>query len=548
MMNMIESIEKNPFRILGVYADASASEMKRNETKIRRFLEVGKSISFPTDELGGIGEVERTVESVDFAVACLNMPQEKLKHALFWYVKEDSLDHNTSISSLLSNNVEQAILRTLEMLHGYSSRTKFEEAIVGNDVLDESALVNLYLEELSHVVDASKILSIMNNSIYMDDCAYLKSKIIGKPIDIITAEISASKIVDRNDPQLCLRVGKKLITSTKKALTELKAILGKEDMQFQMTADALAKQILQLGINYYNGTKDDDSIEQALKIQQYALSLACGKVVKDRCQQNVDILLKHQKEVAPAEVRTEDKAIEALLADFCKKPDKISFSIELLNECKPCLQRIKEKIGVSNVYYLRISTKVVGNALHNLIEEVNEVQKTNEFKLPSGETVDMDLLLGEDARRAKLNRIKDALRSAWKAMEIMDTFDMESDFRSNRYNPNQSTLKGLCNQVGISTYSSVSSRTSSSSSVSSNSSQKSTSHKDEDLTLGESIAIIVIIHVVWGIIAVCTKGRYDTGIEAFFMGMFAGIAGWILPINFLGYYLLNWIWKGIKNS
>lgn len=49
---MIDIIQNNPFRILGVYSDASAAEIKRNETKIRRFLEVGKTATFPTDDLG----------------------------------------------------------------------------------------------------------------------------------------------------------------------------------------------------------------------------------------------------------------------------------------------------------------------------------------------------------------------------------------------------------------------------------------------------------------------------------------------------------------
>ena len=31
----------------------------------------------------------------------------------------------------------------------------------------------------------------------------------------------------------------------------------------------------------------------------------------------------------------------------------------------------------------------------------------------------------------------------------MDTFDMESDFKTNRYNPNRSTLKRICEQLSI---------------------------------------------------------------------------------------------------
>lgn len=39
--------------------------------------------------------------------------------------------------------------------------------------------------------------------------------------------------------------------------------------------------------------------------------------------------------------------------------------------------------------------------------------------------------------------------SAWEAILLMDTFDMESDFKTNRYNPNRSTLKRICEQLSI---------------------------------------------------------------------------------------------------
>lgn len=43
------------------------------------------------------------------------------------------------------------------------------------------------------------------------------------------------------------------------------------------------------------------------------------------------------------------------------------------------------------------------------------------------------------------------MREAWKATMIMDGFDMEADYKAKRYNENRSTLKRLCEQLGVST-------------------------------------------------------------------------------------------------
>lgn len=66
---------------------------------------------------------------------------------------------------------------------------------------------------------------------------------------------------------------------------------------------------------------------------------------------------------------------------------------------------------------------MVGNALHNVIEEVNDIQNsasTNQYIRMCGS-------------------FEDSLEAAWKAMLIMDKFDMESEFKVH-YNHNRDTL------------------------------------------------------------------------------------------------------------
>ena len=163
------------------------------------------------------------------------------------------------------------------------------------------------------------------------------------------------------------------------------------------------------------------------------------------------ILQKIIDELPPKEVMAEDRAIKAELSKFVKLPDKITYAVALLNNTKPHLQKIKSKLGVTNSYYLKLSTQIVGNALHNVVEEVNAVQQGNVVELDNGLTIDLDSLMTPDDRRAKYNRIKSTVREAWNATILMDGFDMEPSFKSH-YNDNRNTLKSMCNQMGISTY------------------------------------------------------------------------------------------------
>ena len=116
----------------------------------------------------------------------------------------------------------------------------------------------------------------------------------------------------------------------------------------------------------------------------------------------------------------------------------------MLNNTRPHLQAIKRKLGTSNEYYLKISSQVVGNALINIIAEVNEAQSS----------------LGnahygrDNATNALVHLaivVKPVVGKAWEATMIMDTFDMEYDFKAKKYNENRSILKELCEQLGVST-------------------------------------------------------------------------------------------------
>lgn len=210
-----------------------------------------------------------------------------------------------------------------------------------------------------------------------------------------------------------------------------------------MVADKLGLEILQCGIDYFNDSEELDAAQKAMSLQKYAKSIVVGQMAKDRCKENVDILQKIIDNLPPSEVFAEDRAIREELRKYCSLPDKICHAITLLKNTKPHIQSIKRKLGVSNSYYLKISTQVVGNALSNIIAEVNDAQSI--FNVDKNDrNAALAAILG-------ITHVKTVLEEAWKATKIMDGFDMEADYKNGSYSENRSVLKGLCEQLGVST-------------------------------------------------------------------------------------------------
>lgn len=210
-----------------------------------------------------------------------------------------------------------------------------------------------------------------------------------------------------------------------------------------MIADKLGLEILQCAIDYFNDSEEPDAAHKAMSLQKYAKSIVVGQMAKDRCKENVDILQRIIDNLPPSEVFAEDRAIHEELRKYCLLPDKICHAVTLLNNTKPYIQSIKRKLGVSNAYYLKISTQIVGNALSNVIAEVNEAQS-----IFSADKDDPNAAL---AAILGITHVKSVLEEAWKATRLMDGFDMESDYKNDRYNKNRSILIELCEQLGVST-------------------------------------------------------------------------------------------------
>ena len=447
-------LRNNPYRLLGVYSNSPTKERLANHNRMKAFLKVGKTVSFPLDLPQYLSAIQRTEASVMDAEAQLTLPKDQLLYAQFWFVKATHLDEvafnhlfageidkaeeiwqKKDTASSLQNRIVCALMRedyrravtcaeTLYENPLYSNQ--FVSAILGTDGnADIGSLAFRFLDELCDEVGANKLLPFINDDAWE---SHVEEKAVKSLVDSIQDAIAIAKRSKEKGAEARLNAGEALRENTRSAFQQLKGFLSATDLQYQMIADKLGLEILQCGIDYFYGSDEPEAAHKAMDLQKYAQSIVVGQMAKDKCEENVDILQKIIEALPPSEVLAEDCAIKEELHKYCKLPDEICYAVTLLNKTKPHLQAIKNKLGSNNKYYLKISTQIVSNALHNLIEEVNATQKQ-----ATSET-------------------KKALREAWKTTLIMDTFDMEQDFKNNRYASNRSVLKDLYERYNVASH------------------------------------------------------------------------------------------------
>ena len=535
-------LKNNPYRLLGVYTNSPTKERLANHNRMKAFLKVGKSVSFSLDLPQYLQPINRTDTLVADAEAKLTLPKEQILHAQFWFIKMTPLDEvafnhlfageidkaeeiwqKRECLSALQNRIVCALIRKkynfalmcAEVLYGNTQYlNQFVSTIIGTGGnFDVSSLAFSFLDILCDEIGASKLLPFITNSSWKE---HLGEKAVKPLINSIQEAINIAQKTKGKGSNARLNAGEALRRNTRNAILQLKGFLSTKDLQYQMIADKLGLEILQCGIDYFNDSEEPDAAHKAMSLQKYAKSIVVGQMAKDRCKENVDILQRIIDNLPPSEVFVEDRAIHEELRKYCLLPDKICHAVTLLNNTKPHIQSIKRKLDVSNSYYLKISTQVVGNALSNIIAEVNEAQS-----IFSADKDDPNATL---AAILGITHVKSVLEEAWKATKIMDGFDMESEYKNGRYNENRSILKGLCDQLGVSTsaytssssssrttqrsqtsttrpYSSTSNRTSANRQTTSTNSSNSSNSSDD--TPWGCIAVIAIGIIIF-LISICS--------------------------------------------
>ena len=238
-----ELLTLNPFRVLGVYCNASQREIQSNAARIKRFLEIGKQPSFPTDFDEVLPTLERTQEMVDKALSQISQPKEKLAYALFWFAKpccaqhrqaenllrngkagegykclaDDCGDIRTMIAPFLilagqHENIGDEFMTLVKLGYDFywnrKENTDSNEISLVTTLIEEICGENFYMsEDDSQILFLEQMMTFVN-PVHLWACAddadlspnvtdYLFTKSIGQNIERINTQIAAAKAVNK---------------------------------------------------------------------------------------------------------------------------------------------------------------------------------------------------------------------------------------------------------------------------------------------------------------------------------------------------------------
>ena len=450
-------LQNNPYRLLGVYSNSPTKERLANHNRMKAFLKVGKPVSFPLDLPQYLSSINRTEVSITDSDAKLTLPKDQILYAQFWFVKMTPLD-DVAFNHLIAGEIDKAedIWRKRECASSLQNRivcalmrgkyagaislaetlycntqyiNQLVAAVVGMEGnINVSDLTFSFIDVLCDEIGANNLLSFITNATWKD---YIKDKAVKPIISHIQDAIDVAHKSKGKGPAARLEEGRTLMRSTKDMLSDLRRLLSVSDIQYEVIADKLAQEILQCGIDYYNNTNDDDAPHNAMILQKYALSVAVGNLVKNRCKENVDTLEKVGPEYA---VRNEIKFLMNIIKQLRGEGGHDKYSIimfglvhsisdvqGLVVKSIPYINRMEEKLGSSDDLYIKVTSAVVSAAVNAIVEIIN-MKQVSAF--------------------GNANGLKPVISAAISAMGIIGNIEMDTMTRQ-YYNSNNSTLVSM---------------------------------------------------------------------------------------------------------
>lgn len=330
----MQKINNNPFRVIGVVANSTAREIQSRKGKIHAYSRVGKEISSDYD-FKFLEPISRREEDLTKAFSEIEQHKNIIDHSLFWFTNLNAIDE-TAIQHLISGNKDKAIEIWEKITEGkdissrnYSafnnigtlyfiekSEEKLKQAIeykikliqsehfqefvhtVADEMytIDSQKQVQLFIDELLKQLNgkystAQKIALFDGNPSVKN---YLSGKFTEEPLHKIETQIEQSKKIRENNKIKAYSIGSELFTNVKNDLTQLKSILGVNDLKYKNISDKVAKELLQCSIDYFNESQDRDLdtnyLEEAMSLANTAQSVAVNRLTQDRIKDNIATL------------------------------------------------------------------------------------------------------------------------------------------------------------------------------------------------------------------------------------------------------------------
>ena len=522
-------IVQNPYYKIGVWANSGQRDLTKQKSKILTYNKVGKPIDF-IDTFQILGTPDRSSESLEKAFSDIESGKNKVFHGLFWFIKHSNFDEIaidnlkagapkkaydiwnkitsnkpvTSSNYTAYNNLGTLMLgakysNETNITQGYRKGIALKEAFISSSyfsgychqVADETYLANSenelvsFLDEVINSIKRNNSLTERQPYLFISQInqrlkSFVSQHLVSNEIDYINSQIQKCKSLTQSNPENSVLHAKDLISNVKPKLSELSAIIGRESLKYSLTADKLAKEVLNSGIvqfkefseneDEYNGNLGAD----VLKLFKFAQSTSTNDQTRERIDENIRGITEWIESADEREkgnrIKDELDLLVGHLEDFQSEPDSISNAELLLERCKPLLRTIKTELGYDDALYIKWSSIIVKVVQGMVVSVFNDTQTMLLLAIDPGKVDQqavVDLAIRKFGGHGNIHdyqfqqlftdpytareKFQSAVSGAYRLMQELNEMDMDYELR-NQFHNNFSTIKSFASQLGISSY------------------------------------------------------------------------------------------------
>ena len=335
-MRIQDYIQNNPFRGMGVATSDSSATLSSNNSRMKAYAAIGKSVSFPMDMDVVFGAKADRSQSLQLSyMSSLSVPADRLRYGLFWFMNITDADAR-ALSVLrqtgdllearrlwedgeqnMSALQNQLVCCLLKDPRSYSKAIQIASRLYqrygaeliqtisnGFDVITPDKLLPMLLEE---IVVAS------DGDCWWWDKAVKRSGIVH--IDELWTEAKATFLVTKIQQALNVAQSSECRTSqahydiaydlmkqTEPLLRTLKALSDTHPVllsRYSTVAEVVGEFVLENEIQYYNHIGwFSGKADKVLPLERFCYRYAATVRFKDRCRLNINITM-GRKEDAP---------------------------------------------------------------------------------------------------------------------------------------------------------------------------------------------------------------------------------------------------------
>ena len=335
-MKIKDYIQNSPFRGMGVATSDSSATLSSNNSRMKVYASIGKSVSFPMDmDIVFGAKADRSQSSLVSYMSSLSVPADRLRHGLFWFMNLTETDahaltllrqtgdllearklwedgeqdmsslQNQLVCCLLKDprSYSKAIQIASHLYERYGSEL-IQTISKGFNVITPDKLLALFLEEI--VVVSSSDWRWWNKAVKRSGITHIDDLWTEVKVSYLVAKLQQALNVAQSSEcrttQAHYDIAYDLIKQTEPMLKILKALSDAYPVllsRYTTIAEAIGEFVLDNEIEYYNhiGWFSDKS-DRVLVLERFCYRYAATVRFKDRCRLNINISM-GRKEDAP---------------------------------------------------------------------------------------------------------------------------------------------------------------------------------------------------------------------------------------------------------